>query len=319
MGKNYNFSKKVNEDKLFFSLADYRNNYFINNNPEKIIEFYNSFTDKSQLLEWMKNRPKGNSVIREIQGDKDIIVVIPTMDADGKLAQACKENIFKGLHIIFIESGYNNFYFNGAHNVNLGFKKALEYNPKWIIFSGDDMYKVDDVNKLMSELKTVNNEDKDIVFTKPSLYHSSPERIGKRNLFFILYYLSTNKNKQRDLLKLYNKYKIKYFPSPTTGKYSLLFKKGYTYLEIQDFAIYSSNFVAAKKGAVYDETFVNAAEDTDLSLMFSLNRQKLAVVDYKIEDMIGRSLGTGIQRDIRSIAGLMYLNTKWENTLEQII
>jgi len=53
------------------------------------------------------------------------------------------------LHIIFIESGgFKDCYFNFAHYVNLGLKKAIEYNPKWIIWSGNDIYKIDDVKVL---------------------------------------------------------------------------------------------------------------------------------------------------------------------------
>jgi len=52
----------------------------------------------------MKERPKGVPWIREVSDQKDIIVVIPTANFNGKYANECKENIFKGLHIIFVES-----------------------------------------------------------------------------------------------------------------------------------------------------------------------------------------------------------------------
>ncbi|MEM3860085.1 MAG: hypothetical protein QW478_11905 [Candidatus Micrarchaeaceae archaeon] len=82
----------------------------------------------------MKERPKGRAEIIEVEGDKEIIVVIPTADFNGKYAKECRENIFKGLHIIFVESGFpKDPYFNYAHNCNVGIKKAMEYNPKWIV------------------------------------------------------------------------------------------------------------------------------------------------------------------------------------------
>ena len=90
------------ENKLFFSLVDYRNNYFASDNPDKIIEFYNGFEDCDQLIQWMKERPKGVNTIYEVEGDKDIIVVIPTADFNGKYARECRENIFRGLHIVFV-------------------------------------------------------------------------------------------------------------------------------------------------------------------------------------------------------------------------
>ena len=95
----------------FFSLVDYRNNYFTSDNPDKILEFYNGFETREQLIRWMKERPKGVSNIHVVEGDKDITVVIPTVDFNGKYAKECRESIFKGLCIIFVESGID-FYFN---------------------------------------------------------------------------------------------------------------------------------------------------------------------------------------------------------------
>ena len=83
---------------------DYRNNYFTSNDPDKIIEFYNSFGNRDQLIQWMRERPKGIANIHEVDGDRDVIVVIPTADFNGRYAKECRENIFKGLHIIFVEN-----------------------------------------------------------------------------------------------------------------------------------------------------------------------------------------------------------------------
>ena len=80
---------------LSFSLVDYKNNYFTSNDPNKIIEFYNGFENRDQLIQWMRERPKGVANIHEFEGDKDIIVVIPTADFNGKYAKECRENIFK--------------------------------------------------------------------------------------------------------------------------------------------------------------------------------------------------------------------------------
>ena len=72
------------DDDLFFSLVCYRNNLFTSNDPDKIIEFYNGFDNRDQLIQWMKERPKGVSYIHEVDGYKDIVVVIPTADLNGK-------------------------------------------------------------------------------------------------------------------------------------------------------------------------------------------------------------------------------------------
>ena len=122
-----------------------------------MVEFYNCFQNGEELIKWMKERPKGNCKIREIDGYKEIIIVIPTVDTDAKFARNCQESIFKGLHIIFMESGHNNFYFNFAHNCNLGLRKAMECNPKWVVVSNNDMYKIDAVSVLIDNLKLLDN------------------------------------------------------------------------------------------------------------------------------------------------------------------
>ncbi|MEM3455717.1 MAG: hypothetical protein QXT72_04095 [Candidatus Micrarchaeia archaeon] len=95
----------------------------MSNDFEKIIEFYNHFKIKYELIKWMKERPKGLSYIYEVGGNKDIIVVIPTADFNGRYAKTCRDEIFKGLHIIFVLSGKGNYYFNYAHNCYVDIKK----------------------------------------------------------------------------------------------------------------------------------------------------------------------------------------------------
>ena len=52
--------------KLFLSLVDYRNSHFTSSDPDKIIEFYGSFENRDDLIEWMKERPKGVANIYEV-------------------------------------------------------------------------------------------------------------------------------------------------------------------------------------------------------------------------------------------------------------
>ena len=125
-----------------------------------------------------------------------------------------------------------------------------------------------------------------------------------------------NKNYGRAAINIYKKFGVRYLMSPISGKFSKLFKKGYQYLEIQDFGIYSSVWISKNDNSLYDETFMNAAEDTDLSLNISIGHVRTATIDYKIGDLIGSTLGTGIQRGLRSIAGLTYLNYKWNEQIE---
>ena len=156
---------KYPEKEIFFSLVDYHNNYFTSDDPDKSIEFYKGFDNREQLINWMRERPKGSSNIHEIEGENDIVVVIPTADFNGKFAIDCRESIFKGLHIIFVESGgRGDFYFNIAHNCNVGIRKAMVYNPKWVVVSNDDMYKIDGVEVLKTEIDKVDDDKYDIIF-----------------------------------------------------------------------------------------------------------------------------------------------------------
>ncbi|OWP57165.1 MAG: hypothetical protein B2I17_01960 [Thermoplasmatales archaeon B_DKE] len=303
----------------FFSLVDYRNKLFTSDDPNKILEFYKGFGNRDQLIRWMKERPNGVHTIYEVDGNEEVIVVIPTADFNGKYAMECRNNIFKGLHMVFVESGgRGDFYFNGAHNINIGIKKAMEYNPKWIVFSGDDMYKVDEVNVLIDGLERLDNSNVDIVFTQPSAYHSSTEKLSKPNFLFKIYNVLYYKKSGIWMLKFHKKFQVTHFVSHISSKFSKLFKSGYKFLEIQDFAIFSANWVLKHSVNVYDETFINAVEDTDLSIQFSLTGDRIGKIDYKIGDMIGSTLGNGMDRRLRSIASMVYFSSKLETLFSKI-
>jgi hypothetical protein len=312
---------------LFFSLVDYRNSLFTSNDPEKIIEFYDGFENRDQLIQWMKERPKGVSYIHEVEGDKDIIVVIPTADFNGEYARECRENIFKGLHIVFVESGIGNFYFNYAHNCNVGIKKAMEYNPKWVVVSNDDMYKIDDVSKLVKELGKVNEKLIDVVFTHESIYHSIPAGFGKQRFTrYPLRMLLMHKVKILDrILLIFKQIKIErklgcnYFVYPVRGHTKYIFKPGFTFVSFTDFGIFSSEFLKQKHGNLFDETFVNAQEDHDIMIEFFIKTGRFTFIDFQIGDYIGSSLTVGISREFRELAGIAYLNFKWQETIEGLL
>ena len=304
---------------LFFSLVDYRNNYFTSNDPNKIIEFYNDFENRDQLIQWMRERPKGVANIHEVEGDKEIIVVIPTADSNGKYARECRDNIFKGLHMIFVESGeIPDPYFNYAHNCNVGIKRAMEYNPKWIVVSNDDMVKIDGVDALKSELTRLDNNKIDLVFTKKSAYHSIPARFSKQRITRQIILKAIWKRKfGGSLLKPFfdmeKKFQCEYFLSPRTGFTFLLYKKGYNLTSFTDFGLFSSEYIRRLAGIVFDETFVNAHEDHDFILRAFLHGIRLTRINYKIGDYVGSSLSTGFIRTLRELAGIAYLNQKWES------
>ena len=307
---------------IFFSLVDYRNSRFTSENPDKIIEFYDSFKNRDDLIEWMKERPKGVAYIHEVEGDKDLIVVIPTADFSGKYARECRENIFKGLHMVFVESGgRGDFFFNIAHNCNIGIKKALEYNPKWVVVSNDDVYKIDAVSVLKKELSSINLDRIKVVFISQTKYHSYPAslataRIGRSILFSILGKL------RRYQLSLERRYAVNHFLALSVYYYGLFFKRSHPKIRaIGNFGIFSKYFIRDVKGILFDETYISGGEDLDLSLV--LCKEHYYVANWRLGDFYGSALGKntpegvrnikGTTRRLRDVANMAYFNFKLDS------
>ena len=306
---------------LFFSLVDYRNNYFTSNDPDKIIEFYNGFENRDQLIQWMEERPRGVANIHEVDGGKEIIVVIPTADFNGKYARECRENIFKGLHIVFVESGeVPDPYFNYAHNCNVGIRKAMEYNPKWVIVSNDDMYKIDNISVLIHELSNLNEKSVISVFTKPSKYHSYKAAIGQKRLIvtdiatFIYYNIRNEISRYKQLKKLQRRFAIKWFPTIRNRIiYHFLYKRVRSYILTSAFTILSYTF-CIKRNEVFNETYCNGVEDWELSL--ELDKFGKRIISFRIGDMVGSTLGKYTdKRILRNTVNLIYFQDRISSLL----
>ncbi len=302
-------------NKIFFSLVDYRNNYFTSDDPTKIIEFYDGFDNRNQLIKWMQERPKGIANIHEVDGDKDIIVVIPTADFNGKYAKECRDNIFKGLHMIFVQSAKApDLYFNYAHNCNVGIRKAMEYGPKWVIVSNDDMYKMDNIGKLINTLDKLDNRTVSAVFAHPSSYHSKSEILGEVNLFAHIYYL---RNKySRTLSNLKKRFEIKIATASNKALLKIFFRRYITLRDFIDFGCYSATLVDEYDSKIYDETFINHFEDTELSLRLMLHRKNMFVSDFKIGSIEAGTLGGSFIRDLRGIASLTYFSSMYQSKFD---
>jgi len=309
--------------KIFFSLVDYRNNYFLSSDPKDIIHFYEGFESRDELIEWMKERPKGSCEIKEVEGKKDIIVIIPTADFEGEYAKRCREEIFKGLHIIFVVSGKGNNYFNYAHNCNVGINKAMEYNPKWVVLSNDDMYRVDDVSRLRESLSSINYLETDVVFVEPSYYyHCYKTKIGNPTLIrTIFYYLYNRHSRKRIELERQNKKKfnIKYYMTGFNFPYMLFVTEKYRLTNIGDFIIFSGNSIKKNNFYLYDENYINGTEDLDLSLYLKISNSRVNTIRFKIGSSFGGTIGSrASNRSLRELLNLVYFNLKWEKFLNEI-
>ena len=52
---------------------------------------------------------------------------------------------------------------------------------------------------------------------------------------------------------------------------------------------------------------------------FFINSDRYTFIDYQIGACIGSSLVPGISRDLRELAGVAYLNFKWQETVEGLV
>ncbi|MHB1709460.1 MAG: hypothetical protein ACYCT2_08320 [Thermoplasmataceae archaeon] len=343
------------QSELFFSTVECRNNLFTSTSLNNIFEFYNSFKNRDQLIQWLSDRPRGVASIHEVQGKKDIIVVIPTADYFGEFARKCREEIFAGTHIVFVESGgRDDFYFNYAHNCNIGIKRAMEYNPKWIVLSGDDMYKIDNITVLRSELEKFDPAITNTVITKTALYHSIPSRMTEPNSlnhlvtkffndctkkgylkelkgkflkgvldppeelsfkFRMMSWLFSRIAKESLMSEFRQKFKMNMIARPMKDdKMKFFYKKGGTeFVSLTDFQIFSTYFIRKKNNILFDETFINACEDWDISFELRSETANQEGINFRIGDFIGSTLGQKSDRYLRNFAGYIYLNNKIEN------
>ncbi|MGC2288959.1 MAG: hypothetical protein WA688_03785 [Thermoplasmata archaeon] len=265
----------------------------------------------------MKQRSTSEPRLREVDGEKDLVVVIPTADYDGEMATRCREEVFKGQHIIFVESReFPDPFFNFAKFVNAGFTRALDYNPDWVAYSGDDVYKIDDLSTLKQGLSRLASRNlKTVFFDPPGTYYSVPSTVVRFNsLFLVAMFLLGGKRKR--FSTLLRKYRLRYAPaSPTALRktprfmYEILCR----YIDTNSLGVYSSAFVKSCSGRPFDQVYINSHEETDLAIQLAASPSDYAFVKYRVGTSVGATLGQHEARALRAIAGLSYLNQKLED------
>ena len=298
------------------------NDEFTSDRPEDVLRFYEHFRSRDELITWMRNRPSGRAVITEVEGRKDLIVVIPTADIHGPMATRCREEVFKGQHIVFVESGgHPDKFFNFARNNNIGVRRALEYSPKWIACANDDSYRVDPISTLVSGLEKLDPESTTIAFPVPfSFYHSEPASLVEI------------KRWARPLLRVKGtSFRLPYDIGQRLGvRFQLManwiFNSGYrrvlygplihsvaSYVDTVSFGVYSARYIHNLNDQLFDEVYINSAEESDLALRTWMRRVGIHCVPFRMGDQVGMTLGTGLARALRSVASDAYLNYKIEH------
>jgi len=293
---------------------DSLNRLYTSNSAEDILRFYEHFEGPTQLVEWMKTRRRGRAAISEREGDSEVVVVIPTANVGGEYARKCTQ-IYRGLQIVFVESGRGDPYFNYARNSNAGVEYAIRrHSPKWIIISNDDMSKVDEPSVLLQGLSTLDHRKTRLVYPlPPTSYHSYTVCIAKPNrIRNALYRPLVEPFSER--LRLYRKFQVEYDVGPLSGPFAKLYTRIHTFRLTGSITILSAAYTSSVGGKVFDETYINSVEDVDLSLTLSLEPQTIAEVNYRIADMVGGTIGGFSRtRTLREIANWVYFNHKARN------
>jgi len=78
-------------------------------------------------------------------------------------------------------------------------------------------------------------------------------------------------------------------------------------IQIGAFEIFSSNLINKLKIDTFNEDYINAVEDIDLSYRILRNNYNLKTINYNIHPMTGSVLGNNMGREARSLLGRLYL------------
>jgi len=298
----------------------YLNTLYMSKDYREVLKFYSYFETAYDLVEWMKNRPSAPVRIHEIDGDTDVIIVIPTANIEGYYARNAL-SMFKKKHIIFVES--KGPFFNFARSSNLGITRALKYKPRWIALFNDDIYEIDPLEKLFNKLLKINEKNVFIVYINDSKnrvvsYPVILARYARRSLY--LYNFMRVFRKKWDfmyrMLLILRKYRAEYtFATYDIKQIPFIETTKVTFLTSGISNIISYYYAKRFNGRIFDETYINGMEDIDLHFSAYLTREPKATINFRLGAIIGGTLGRDLSRNARGIANLIYFNYKYKNIL----
>lgn len=279
-------------------------------NINSILDFYENFKNKEELIRWAKQVPLAKITIHEFgKGKKnDVIIVVTTDDIKNEHTKRAMST-YKNFHTIFVES--NGPFFNYSNSCNVGLRYAAKYKPDWIVLSNNDVYKITNLKQLRDKLRKIDKNKFDVVFIKPDpdFYHSYKVDVVKITKLYYLYKTLRNKDFRR-IHGFYKKFNVEYKAIAGFGMKGWLLKaitrRVAQAINIGDFCIFSANFINKTKN-LFDRGFVHIDfEDVELSLR--LLKKKVAYVDFMIGSEKGATLGTDRKRGARDIVNAVYLD-----------
>lgn len=289
---------------------------FMSADFKDIVNFYDLFSDRGELIEWIKGVPKSSPRIN-ISGNQEseIAVVIPTPATDHPLTLNCQNDVFKGLKLIF--SVDNSTLFNLSRSYNFGGKSlSHDQNIKWVIFSNVDMIRIDPSDKIVKGLSNLNERVK-FSYAREDGSHSYSVRIGEYTYIRKVAFSSTGKLRRlRSALE--SKFSIHLNAEDNRHLLSRMFlTNDKNLINFGDFYIFSVDLLKQYNFTPFDESYLNGMEDIDLSfrLFQDLDNDQFKGIDYKIGSMESGVRGRDLNRVLRSIASLAFFNEKMEKIL----
>ncbi|MEM3593019.1 MAG: hypothetical protein QXW67_03965 [Candidatus Micrarchaeia archaeon] len=89
------------------------------------------------------------------------------------------------------------------------------------------------------------------------------------------------------------------------------------YMCIGIFSTKMINKFLERNGYFFDEIFINAFEDIDSAISIKLSNFKTTEINFRINPILGGTLGNAIDRHLRNVAGGIYLSYKLEKVFEE--
>ncbi len=308
--------------------------------PLDIKRFYTLNPTIGDLVRFSIQRRRAPITLKKknFASNTELVVVVPTIDAKSGLGSNVAR-LFDPFPIVIVES--SGPYFNYATSVNAGIREALKYNPEWIVISNDDMKLIDPPSKLRDALSTVSPHE--VPFAVPGgsghiLCHSHPFVLCSPSLDFpprIIYTSAYSRSLARTELDQYAlllKYRVSlrprsYYSRPGMPQFMLWaanaarlassrsVNSSRVFVNPGDFTILKSSLATQE---TYDDVFINAYEDLDLSLRLFPTRN-YRFIDYRIGSIGGRSLSPNWKqarvRMYRDVLSWAYFDYKWKKKL----
>ena len=282
-------------------------NYF--GTEKQILKFYEEFQNYNSLNRWLQGvKKKEPKIIVKKSKITKVIAVIPTRYA--KNIGGLKKK-YGNISLVIATNQKDEGHFNYAYSINKAINEALKMKPFWLIIANDDIKDVGKISHLIRILDSIDNKRVDVVFPYyATKYPYTHKVILVRYRFYSGLLLRIIRKKTFVKYLLHKKYGIKIFAQPSSWRERLVFKKIYSFTNVGDFSIISSNFIKKNGGKLFDDTFLNGNEDTEVSLKFKINR--IRYIDYKMDcGYGGNSLGHNQERFLRDIATQCYIYHKY--------